>query len=435
MNAVVADKVHSILSPSGAKRWSQCVASLAACKGVVEKKDTRAADLGSAKHQIVEWMLRNPGQGLTMEKSNELATYNGTQFVVDGEFLDHVNAAVAHARALGGDQLYEHWVSSEPLFDIIGQGGTVDFVGLHAFDGYIDVLDFKFGFTPVAPDGPQNKIYAAAILAEIDPDRVVYPKARLHIFQPKQSDQLKTVEITRDELDAYITSIRKSAQQAHWLYATVDPTEPSSLSLAELEKYKTPGDEQCEWCPIRLTCAARLAQLSAEFPIMTAPKAGRPITYDPAQMSVEELDYALSRVDTVVKFVQEWAANIRAEGTRRAQVGQLPGWMVTDGKKGARQVPEADRPLFESIVVADIGEDAYEPRKVKTPTQLELAYKRLKRLNEWRDLQDGPADAEGVRRGGFVVQASGAPSLARTTDGLAAQGANLAAEFGLVEAQ
>lgn len=433
--SVVADKVHSILSPSGAKRWSKCVASLAACKGIVEKKDTRAADMGSAKHQSVEWLLRNPDTHLSAEKAKELAFYNNTQFTVDAEYTDHVNIALGHARSLGGDQSYEAWVSTEPLFGVPGQGGTVDLTALHAYDGYIDILDFKFGFTPVAPDSPQNKIYAAAKLAEIDPDRLIYKEARLHISQPKQSDQLKSVKISRDELDAYIASIAPAAREAHRLYQLVDPENPHSLLVADLEQYKTPGDEQCEWCPLRLTCPARMAQLSADFPIMPAPPVGpRPITYDPVQMTAEELDHALTRVDSVVKFIQDWAANIRAEGTRRAQNGELPGWMITDGKKGARQVPEADKPMFELIVAADLGDEAYE-RKLKTPTQLELAYKRLKRLEEWRTIQDGPADAEGVRRGGFVVQAAGAPSLARTMEGRAPQGANLAAEFALVEAQ
>lgn len=425
----VEQKTHAILSPSGAKRWSKCVASLAACKGVVDKRDTRAADLGSAKHQMAEWILTHPEEHVSATMAQELAFYNNTQFTVDNEFTDHVNQYVFHARELGGDQTYERHVSLEPLFGIPGEGGTIDFVGLHAFDGYIDLLDAKFGFVPVHPDTPQLKIYAAAILAEIDPDRVIYNRARLHIDQPKQSDQLKTVEITRDELDAYIASITPAAREAYALYTEPYPAE-------QIEARKTPGDEQCEWCPIRLTCRARLAQLSADFPIMPAPPVvDRPITYDPVQMSALELDSALSRVDSVVKFIQDWAANIRAEGTRRAQIGELPGWMVTDGKKGARTVPEADRPLFDTIVTTDLGDDAYEPRKVKSATQLELAYKRLKRLAEWRDLQDGPADAEGVRRGGFVVQAAGAPSLARTTEGLAARGSNLAAEFGLVEAQ
>lgn len=429
MNATVADKVHSILSPSGAKRWSKCAASLAACKGIVDKRDTTAADLGSAKHQMSEWILTNPTEHMSAAKAKELAFYNSRQFAVDEEFTDHVNMAVGHTRALGGDQTYERWISTESLFGIAGQGGTVDVVGLHAFDGYIDILDFKFGFTPVPPDTPQLKIYAAGVLAETDPDRVIYTKARLHIFQPKQSDQLQTVELTRDELDAYIASIKDAAQEAHRLYHAIG----TALMPANLESFKTPGDEQCEWCPIRLTCKARLDSLSADFPIMPAPPVGdRPITYDPVQMSAAELDHALSRVDSVVKFIQDWAANIRSEGTRRAEAGNLPGWMVTDGKKGARQVPEADRPMFEMVVTTDLGDDAFEPRKLKSPTQLELAYKRLKRLAEWRDIQDGPADAEGVRRGGFVVQAAGAPSLARTTEGLAARGSNLAAEFGLV---
>lgn len=429
MNATV-EKSHSVLSPSGAKRWSKCTASLAACKGIVDKRDTTAADLGSAKHQMSEWILTNPTENLGAAKAKELAFYNNRHFTVDAEFTDHVNQYVAHARSLGGDQTYERHVSSEPLFGIPGEGGTIDFVGLHAFDGYIDLLDAKFGFTPVHPDTPQLKIYAAAILAEIDPDRLIYNYANLHICQPKQSDQLKSVKITRDELDAYIASIKTAAIEAHQLYHA------TALMPSNLEQYKTPGDEQCEWCPIRLTCPARMAQLSADFPIMPAPPVGdRPITYDPVQMSAAELDHALSRVDSVVKFIQDWAANIRSEGTRRAEAGQLPGWMVTDGKKGARQVPEADRPMFEMIVTTDLGDEAFEPPKLKSPTQLELAYKRLKRLSEWRDIQDGPADAEGVRRGGFVVQAAGATSLARTTEGLAARGSNLAAEFGLVEAQ
>lgn len=417
----VADKVHSILSPSGAKRWTKCVASLAATKGIVEdrtSKRAKAAALGTAKHATVEHILNNLDKFMTATVTKELAQADGFYFPVDAEYCDHVNTALSHIRALGGDQTYERWVSTEPLFGIPGQGGTIDVVSVHLYDGVLDILDEKFGFTPVEPDAPQLKIYATAMLAELDPNRNIFVKVRLHVSQPKTSDTVKTAEFTPDELWAYIDSIREAAREAYALY--VGPTDP-----AYLEACKRPSDDACEWCDIRLTCAARVRQLSAEFPIVTSqPESDKPITYDPGQMSDAELDAALSRVDSVVKFVADWADNLRAEGLRRAYTGKFEGWGVYEGKKGARAVAPADKPIFESIVEADLGTEAYEAPTLKTPTQLEKTYKRLGKGDDWAIIQKG-----------WVIQAPGTPSLMRTFAGGTPVAEMIKNEFGLIEAE
>jgi len=414
------EKVHSILSPSGAKRWTLCTASLAACKDIVEDRTgprMRAAALGTAKHQLVEHILNNPDKHMTAIESSELAQADGFSFPIDSEFCDHVNTALSHIRSLGGDQTYERWVSTEPLFGIPGQGGTVDVAAIHLYDGTLEILDEKFGYTYVAPDAPQLKIYATALLAELDPHRNIFVKVRLHISQPKLGDNLRTAEFTPAELWAYIDSIRPAAVAAYNLYINKE-----ALSADVLEAAKTPSDEACEWCDIRLTCAARMKQLSGDFPIMPSHAPDVPVTYDPGQMTAEQLDAALTRIDSVVKFVADWADNLRAEGLRRAYLNELPGWGVYEGKKGARAVPAADKPIFESIVVADLGPDAYEKPELKTPTQLEKVYKRLGKLDEWKTVQEG-----------WVVQAPGSPSLMRTTAGVKPIAEMVSNEFGLIE--
>lgn len=411
----VQQTVHSILSPSGAKRWTRCVAAIAACKHIKDQRKSKAAALGTAKHELSLWCLTNPERQTVDAHCGQTATADGFTFDVDDEFCDHVKMYVEGARALGGDQTYEQWVSTESLFGIPSQGGTLDMSSQHMFDGLFEIGDAKFGFTPVfAQNNEQLMIYAAAKLAEIDPDGKVFDSVRLNIFQPKLSSTPDQWMLSRADLDAFIARIKPAAQEAYNLYHHGTP--------AEIEAKKTPSDEACEWCDIRLTCAARLAQLSGDFPIMVASDPGRPITYDPGLMTVEELDFALSRVDYVEKFVRDWAGNIRAEGLRRAEAGQFPGWMVTEGKKGARQVAGADKPLFEMIVEADLGADAYEKPTLKTPTQLELTYKRKGRLEEWKTIQEG-----------YVHQAPGAHSLARLSEGLKPIAEVIANEFDLVE--
>jgi hypothetical protein len=432
MSAVV-DKVHSILSPSGAKRWTKCTASLAACKGVVEDRSgprARAAALGTAKHQVAEHILNNPDKHITAVETSELAHADGFSFPMDFEFCDHVNTALAHIRSLGGDQSYERWVSTEPLFGIPGQGGTIDVVAVHLYDGILEILDEKYGYTYVAPDAPQLKIYATALLAELDPHRSIFVKVRLHVSQPKLGDNLRTAEFTPAELWEYIDSIKYAAQEAYSMYMGV---QIGTLNAHAVELAKKPSDEACEWCDIRLTCAARLKQLSGDFPIMPSQSPDVPVTYDPGLMTAEQLDSALTRIDSVVKFVADWADNLRAEALRRAYLNELPGWGVYEGKKGARAVPAADRPMFEQIVVADLGAAAYEAPELKSPTQLEKVYKKLGKLEDWKTIQDGPAAEDGTRKGGWVVQAPGSPSLMRTTAGAKPIAEMIANEFGLIE--
>ncbi len=324
-------------------------------------------------------------------------------FTIDEEFVDHVNMYVNGVRALGGAQTYEEWVDTEPLWGIPEQGGTLDASATHFYDGMLDIGDAKFGFTPVdvgIPEEPNDQlaIYAAAKVEQIDPFREKIDKIRLGVFQPKLGDKPVQVVLSRDQLDAHIAKLRVTETLAYELYMTGTPE--------QIEAAKNPSDEACQWCPIATTCKARVAQLGAEFPIIPAPPIGaRPVTYDPGLMSNAELESALTRVDSVEKFIRDWANNLRAEGLRRAQAGKFPGWKVVEGKKGARQVPPADKPLFQELVVADLGADAFEKPELKTPTQLELVYKCLKRSDEWKILQAG-----------YVIQANGQPSLARETE-------------------
>ena len=66
--------VHALLSPSGAKKWLSCAASLA-CEKDIPNTSGKAAVLGTAMHTIAEMHLNQYIKGTALPLEREVGAY------------------------------------------------------------------------------------------------------------------------------------------------------------------------------------------------------------------------------------------------------------------------------------------------------------------------------------------------------------------------
>lgn len=406
---------HTLWSPSGAKRWS-CHGAMAACAGIPNTAGEAAA-LGTAKHALGAWCLENPDRQTVDAHVGQSTEADGFTFQIDDDFADHVNMYVNNARLIPGKQSYEVRVDTSRVLGIPNQGGTVD---LRVEDDVMRVLtigDAKFGWNLVEPDAPQLIVYAEATLENLDPTGERFDEVRFMIFQPTRSNIPYEITLPVSEVHARFAPIGADARAGNDLIVSNAP--PHVIEAA-----KKPSPAACEWCPIRDNCDARRNGIADKFPltaaqfdtvdanVMVVAEAIEGELVDPELVKLAE---DLERIDDIEK----WCRERRALAVRYAQAGNPPpGWRMVEGKRGNRAFTSKE--LAKYMAEEDIGAAAYEEPTLKSPAQMEKAYKKAKKAVEWQLFSDLTID-----------QPKGAPSLARISEG----GVPLApaAEFGLTE--
>jgi Protein of unknown function (DUF2800) len=396
-DGAVVSGTHAVLSYSKADRWTRCTGSIAACRDIKDLP-SEAAELGTAKHQVQHWALSHsdPLKTITKELNSAIeATEAGFAFVIDDEFREHVNTCLGWIRAIPGDlRLYELPLKSTKYLGLEGQGGTADVVIGDREKRILHVGDSKFGYGEVLPEGNRQCMgYARSALEELDEFGVDYDEVWLWIFQPKRHKKplcaKMTVQALRDATDRWALP----AQVAMKSY------------LGLIPPIFTPGDVQCQWCPIRANCKARNDAILNAYPLETGKVSDNVFTD-------EDLSHALDRAD----FLEAWCRDIRAEALSRAIAGRsIPGYKIIEGKRGNRRW--IDGSVAAAILLAE-GVDPYAAPEVINPTE---AQRRIKAA--------GKDYAEVV--GAIVDQPPGKPSLAKWSD----EGKPLAQqEFGIEEA-
>jgi hypothetical protein len=315
-------------------------------------------------------------------------------FTIDDEFVEHVNAYLKGVRAARGKDdtaWYELQLDTSAVLGVPEQSGTCDAVILREARRDLYIGDAKFGYHAVeVKENKQLLIYAAAALERFDEFHAAFDTVTLAIHQPQVSDLPSEWTTTADDVRARVAELAKAAQEA-----------------MRADALLVPGATQCKWCPVRASCKARIDKVLAEFPVeMPQDIMVNPMVTDAA------LATALGRVD----FIEACCRDIRAEALRRAQGGaEIPGYKIIEGRRGPRAW--ADKGLAQVALYQDLGDDAYAPRVIVTPTEAE---KRLKKAGK-------PYDNVAW----LVEQSAGAPSLAKVTEA----GAPLPRmEFGLEEA-
>jgi len=388
---------------------------MAACVGIPNVA-SEAAALGTAKHQLGYWCLSNPDRQSVDAHVGQTTEADGFTFEIDDEFADHVNMYVNNARLIPGKQSYEVRVDTSRVLGIPNQGGTIDLRVEDYVMRSLTIGDAKFGWEIVEPDADQLIVYAAASLNELDRDGVKFNEVRFMIFQPTHGNIPTEITLAVDEVYKRMGRLAADAQAGNDLIGAAPEV---------IEAAKVPSPGACKWCPICDTCDARRNKIVNEFPLtaegvttvfgaITA--TGGYVEVDNSERSeLIKLAEDLERIDDIEK----WCRERRALALRFALAGTPPpGWRMVEGKRGHRMFPS--KVLAQVMAEQDVGDAAFEPRELKSPAQMEQAYKKLKKTADWQVFSDLT-----------IEQPKGAPSLARISEG----GVPLApvAEFGLAE--
>ena len=335
---------HSLISPSGASRWSACPASVRLTIDLPNKSNA-AAQRGTDIHQMGEMLL----------KGKEII--EATSVIRDGEHekgmfwanRDMLNEAKAYAE-------YVHGLATEDDAEIIAEA-SVMILPDYDVSGHIDatvsngdtlhIVDLKTGRGAVsAENNLQMQLYALGMLDEMFED---YEKVVLHIVQDNDMiHNTNSWETTPEELEDF----------REWI------NERARLALQE-DSECAPSSSACQWCGYADKCKAlhdqALNLLSDGIDDFDKRDTIDDIDTDEVPMeSVLKLLNNKSLIDNLFK-----AYNTRIEEMLLAGK-EVDGFKLIRGRKNKKWIDEIA--AFEKIKNW-LPIDEVAPRKLITPTQ------------------------------------------------------------------
>ena len=310
---------HARLSPSSSARWIACPGSVREEAKYPEPPSGQAAIDGTHTHTVLEQCVNNGFMDPMLIVGTTLKDHEG-EFTVDVEQAKRVTKAIGYLR-----KRYDHLstvgpvrVTSECRVDagqLLGRNdihGTADVI--LETTGFVEVVDYKDGFTPVEAEyNTQMTIYAAGVLAGMD-DHSPIENVRMTIIQPKMvelnREPISHWDISKDDLMKSFEDIGIAAN------ATDNP-------LAEL----VPGDVQCKWCRAKGSCKALTTKALEEAQLMFADidVAKEAAEKEPNEMSDEEL----ARIIEAIPLIKQLIDGAEKEAMRRFETGhRVPGLKV-----------------------------------------------------------------------------------------------------------
>ncbi len=430
--------LHSKRSPSDSPRWMVCHGSI-----VYSKADGGAsiyADEGSAAHGLCARCLES-GKDAS-EFIGETLSVNGNKFLVDEDFAANCQMYIddVRERAAGGYVLVEQrvdlspWLGYEPCevckgtgklkagvltakckpckgTGIVRQGGTSDAVIYHEASRTLIVEDLKFGrgeqvwasFERVGLSGTKRHInqqlghYALGSLALVE---LLGPveKVLVVINQPRINHV--------DEFEISISDLMEFGEEAKYAVSEGDQAikvfELHGEDSADFQMYLTPEEKACRWCPKSGACKKQAAKIQddtrSDFETIAEQPPLAPSTND-----------ALSRAWVAMPFIQAWVSAVSAEVHRRVAAGvQLLGvdglpLKFVGGKQGDRKW--TDEALATEALLGQLGEGAYQPRKILTASAAAKKLDKKKTQELWNDVFLP-----------LIKRASGRPTLVNGSD-------------------
>lgn len=405
---------HSLLGPSGSKKWMGCPAALVVEKGIPNESG-QAAINGTSMHTVSEVVLNRIIAG---EKKLSAKTYKGCYVENEGK-----GPVKAHPKAPKGgvlvnddmvkqcDAYIDHWrpllevaefVQLEmradltrilhPGFEIDGNRvktfGTADMVMvMKKTDGtyMLIVGDLKTGRHKVeAKENKQLMLYALGLLRKL---QTMYDitTVRLVIFQPYCGGASEW-DITVEALEIFAKFASKRAVAALEAYARGK----KGLTRADFR----PSVDACQWCRFADQCSARAKaaidtmtpptatddDLADEAPKATdreARKAARRAKRGkkeeaPGAMSAAELRKAYEGLDAMRQHIK--AIESAVFKAVMAGDGESLGLKMVAGKEGNRKWADESE-VIEVFTKARIKRDVMYKETLLSPTDAEKVLK------------------------------------------------------------
>ena len=372
MSAIIEEgKAHSLLSPSGSKRWILCPASVSKCKDLPRQEGNDAALRGTRIHYLGETMLNSFINGnadyLELFKGvNEVlgdSDCNGL-FTIETDMLTEArNYAVYCVNLTEHYDLFDCEIIAElnvDLSDIApNTAGHVDCVVItpNSSSGYtLNIIDLKTGSTLVEAVGnSQMRLYAYGTILKFK-DQYEITEVSMHIYQNnKRAGKHIPVETLSVE------------QLNKWIDQKVKPA--AKLALSD----KAPciaGEEQCQWCPASSFCkeahdygVSIMADMFGDLD--TTPTTKKEVVQFSNSVSLTDISKFLSRLDFIKILEKNYSQRIEEELKQGKQVNGYKLVLSNHNRKWTNEL-EAYEKLKSWASIDEVA-----PRKLITVSQME----------------------------------------------------------------
>ncbi|MCN2614495.1 DUF2800 domain-containing protein [Escherichia coli] len=340
--------VHALLSPSGAKKWLACSASLV-CEKDIPNTSGKAAVLGTAMHTIAEMHLNQYIKGAALPLEREVGAYVLDEgkgqikalispmkgaVLITADMIEQVRKYTDYCKAIIDVATYAKLEMRVNLTEVLHPGyegvetfGTADIVAVQELantDEHMLIIgDLKTGRHRVeAKENKQLMLYALGVYRRLK-RRYNITVVRLVIFQPYAGGASEW-DISVEGLELFAKFAQKRALLALDAYFRGK----KNLKASDFK----PSVDGCQWCRFSEQCAARTKTVNSVLAEELEDDFVLELTTEQLVVEYEKLPLLRQHIDKVEKAM-----------TAALHSGKkVPGYKLVEGKKGNRAWKDAD---------------------------------------------------------------------------------------------
>lgn len=366
---------HSRLSASASSRWTVCPGSVPLSIGA-EDRSSYAALEGTALHAVMEKCLIEHLDAADVPSITITDRGEQITFELDDEQHEAVQFVLDHARSLVADNGTLMTETKVLYGSAIGQPdneafGTVDVAIVNG--KHLHILDAKFGRRYVDPEeNTQMLLYGIGMLDTVELLEGPMERVTMHISQPRlrATEPEPGWEVPREDFNRWQEFFREAA-------AKVASASAEPITDEWQAKYLHPSDEGCYFCRAAAHCPA-LRKVYDNM-VEAAKDAADPDDFDVIvtdKLPRNDLGAVLAQAPLVKRFLEA----VEDQAFIDLRDGKaVTGFKLVVGRQGNRKWRDENEVLQ---VFADLGDDLYQPAKVRTPTQLAKALRDAKNITK-----------------------------------------------------
>lgn len=340
--------VHALLSPSGAKKWLSCSASLA-CEKDIPNTSGKAAVLGTAMHTIAEMHLNQYIKGTALPLEREVGAYVLDEgkgqikalispmkgaVLITADMIEQVRKYTDYCKAIIDVATYAKLEMRVNLTEVLHPGyegvetfGTADLVAVQELantDEHMLIIgDLKTGGHRVeAKENKQLMLYALGVYRRLK-RRYNITVVRLVIFQPYAGGASEW-DISVEGLELFAKFAKKRALLALDAYFRGK----KNLKASDFK----PSVDGCQWCRFSEQCAARTKTVNAVLAEELEDDFALELTPEQLVAEYEKLPLLRQHIDKVEK-----AMAVALHSGKK-----VPGYKLVAGRPGNRAWKDAD---------------------------------------------------------------------------------------------
>lgn len=372
--------VHALLSPSGAKKWLTCPASLACEKGIPNTSG-KAAVLGTAMHTITEMHLNQYIKGTALPLEREVGAYVLDEgkgqikalispmkgaVLITADMIEQVRKYTDYCKAIIDVATYAKLEMRVNLTEVLHPGyegvetfGTADLVAVQELantDEHMLIIgDLKTGRHRVeAKENKQLMLYALGVYRRLK-RRYNISVVRLLIFQPCAGGASEW-DISVEGLELFAKFAQKRALLALDAYFRGK----KNLKASDFR----PSVDGCQWCRFSEQCAARTKTVNAVLAEELEDDFVLELTPEQLVAEYEKLPLLRQHIDKVEKAM---AAALHSGK-------KVPGYKLVEGRPGNRAWKDAEA-VIDAAEFYEIDRKMLFKASLVSPKEAEAAFK------------------------------------------------------------